>query len=360
MKLMILANSDIGLYAFRKELIEEFVKEHEVIVVVPFEKKIDQLKRLGGTYINASINRRGTNIFQDYKLLKNYKKYMKQEKPDIVITYTIKPNIYGGMAAKSLNIPQIANITGLGTAVENKGLLQKITTILYRIALRKAHTVFFQNEENMLYFQKNKIALGKHELIPGSGVNLTHFNLTPYPTDKIIKFVFVSRIMKEKGIDLYLNSAKYFMSKYNNLEFHICGSLDENYNSKIESLVRNNTIIYHGVVNDVKKIIDEMHAIIHPTYYPEGMSNVLLEAAAIGRPGIASNRSGCKEIIDDGTSGYLFEPQNQILLDECIQRFINLSFEDKKTMGIRAREKVEVYFDRQIVINRYLESIRKV
>lgn len=360
MKIMILTNNDVGLYSFRKELIEELVKYNDVYIVVPFGTKIKDLKRIGATYIDVRVDRRGMNPLKDYRLYRTYKRLMKNISPKVVLTYTIKPNIYGGLAAKSLKINYITNITGLGTAVEKKGLLQVFTTFLYKVALKKANTVFFQNQENMDYFYNSRIGNGKFELIPGSGVNTTDFNLEPYPLNNILKFIFIGRIMREKGIEYYLNAAKTFMEKYNNLEFHICGSLEENYEDMILDLTKNRIVIYHGQVTNIKPILKEMNAIIHPTYYPEGMSNVLLESAATGRPAIASNRTGCKEIIEHGKTGYLFEPQNQESLNEAILNFIELTLEEKKAMGIKGRMKVENEFNRQIVIEKYLSKINQI
>src|SRR5690554_9893 len=344
-RVLFLVNHDIVIYNFRRELVQELLNQgYEVYISSPYGDRISLLEKLGAKFIETQIDRRGANPLKDYKLLRTYKRIMKDIRPDVVLTYTIKPNIYGGIAAGSLKIPYIANITGLGTAVERKSLLQKITTMLYKKAFKNVNTVFFQNQENMDYFIKQKIALGKHELIPGSGVNLEHFKLMPYPSDEIIRFVFIGRIMKEKGIEYYLEAARVLKKKYDNLEFHVCGFLEENYKDIINELVSNNTIIYHGLVDDIRLILKDMHAIIHPTYYPEGISNVLLEAAAMGRPAIATNRSGCKEVIDHDTTGYLFEQKNQYDLNCQITKFLNLSNDLKKQMGLFARSKVNNVF----------------
>lgn len=231
---------------------------------------------------------------------------------------------------------------------------------MYKRSFKKIKTVFFQNEENRNFFIRNKIALGKHDLLPGSGVNVEQFKVLPYPEKDKIKFIFISRIMKEKGIDYYLNAADYFMRKYDNLEFHVCGFLEENYKDKIFEFEKDKKIIYHGMVSDVKEYLKNIHAIIHPTYYPEGMSNVLLEAAACGRPGIASDRSGCKEIINHGISGFLFETKNEKDLFEQIEKFIQLPYEQKVLMGLEARKKVEIEFDRNIVVNKYMEKMEEL
>ena len=176
MKVLIFANNDIGLYKFRKELMERLILEgHDVYVSLPNGEFVPNIQSLGCKYIETEISRHGTNPFRDLKLLKQYKSMLREIQPDIVFTYTIKPNVYGGMACASLGVPYVMNITGLGTAVENPGLLQVITVNLYRIAVRKSQTVFFQNKENEAFFTSKKIAVGKHKMLPGSGVNLSFY-----------------------------------------------------------------------------------------------------------------------------------------------------------------------------------------
>lgn len=356
-KILILTNSDVGLYKFRKELIQELVKKYEVYISLPDGEFIPQLKILGCKYINTIINRRGTNPIADFKLMLKYKEIIINLKPNVVLTYTIKPNVYGGLTCRILRIPCIANITGLGTAVENAGLLQKITIFLYKLSLKTAKCVFFQNAENRRFFIDNKIIMKKHRLIPGSGVNLKHFHVLDYPFDETVEFVFISRIMKEKGIDQYLEAAEYIKNKYPNTIFHVCGVCEEAYEDILQEKQEKGIIEYHGMLSDVRQILTKTHCTIHPTYYPEGMSNVLLESAACGRPIITTDRSGCREIVDDGVNGYIAEQQNSKDLIEKIEKFLKLSYEDKKTIGLAGRAKVEREFDRQIVINAYMEEI---
>ncbi len=360
-KVLILVNHELVIYNFRKELVEKLLElGYEVIISSPKGPKIDELIAMGTSFIETNIDRRGKNIFKDLKLIRHYKKMIKKVKPNVVLTYTIKPNIYGGIAAVKYKVPYIANITGLGSALENKSMVQKLLVFLYKRAFRSINTVFFQNEENMQFFIDRKIAMGKHELLPGSGVNLEHFKVTPYPEKEKIRFIFVSRIMKEKGIDYYLNAANHFMDKYDNLEFHICGSLEEDYKEIISKYEKENKIIYHGMVRDVREYLKNVHAIIHPTYYPEGMSNVLLEAAASGRPIITTNRSGCREIVDNGVNGYLVDVKDLSQLTKTIEKFIALTNEKKKDMGIAGRKKIEKEFDRQIVVDAYMKEIENI
>ncbi|KIQ89058.1 glycosyl transferase [Bacillus sp. L_1B0_8] len=359
-KILILANNDVGLYKFRKELIAQMVKDNEVYISLPYGKFVPKLMELGCKFIDTPISRRGTNPITDFKLLMSYKKIIKEIKPQVVLTYTIKPNIYGGLACRLSKTPYLSNITGLGTAVENRGLLQKITLFLYRTALKKVNCVFFQNEENKELFRDEGLINGEYRLIPGSGVNLDYYSVLDYPSDNLINFVFIARVMKEKGIDQYLDAAEYIRGKYPKTVFHILGFCEDAYDSKLKELQGRGIIQYHGMQNDIRKFHEISHCTIHPTYYPEGMSNVLLESAASGRPIITTNRSGCREIVDDEINGYVVKQQDSQDLIEKIEKFIALDYEKKKKMGLEGRKKVEKEFDRQIVIDAYFNELQKI
>lgn len=360
-KVLFLVNHDVVIYNFRLELVERLLADgHEVVISSPYGDRIEDLKNLGCDYKEIAISRHGVNPVKDLKLIKSYKKLLREVKPDIVFSYTIKPNIYGAIACKSKKIPIVVNITGLGTAVEQKGILQFITLSLYKYAFRKVKKVFFQNEENQRFFIRHKIALNRQELLPGSGVNLKRFPILEYPGDEIIKFVFVGRIMKEKGIDYYLKTAEYIKLKYSNTEFHVCGFVEAEYKGKLEDFIRRGIIIYHGLVKDVSEIHKQMHCLVFPSYYPEGMSNVLLEAEASGRPVITTDRAGCREAVDDGKTGFLIPLKNQEALNQAIEKFILLSNVQRKEMGIAGRKKVEREFDRNIVVNKYIDELKSL
>lgn len=359
-KIMIIENHHVYAYNLRGELTQTYIDQgYEVYLMVPHGERVADLKAMGCHHIPYEVNRHGLNPFQDLKLFFYFLKQMKEVKPDVVLTYTVKPNIYGSLAARIRKIPYICNITGLGMAVENKSLLQKLLIFLYRIALGKANCVFFQNTENREFFEKRRIAMGKHRLIPGSGVNTTKFSPLEYPESDKTEFVFISRLMKEKGVDQYIGAANIIKQKYPDTVFHVCGFCEKEYESQIESLMKADIVTYHGIVKDVREILKRVHCTVHPTYYPEGMSNVLLESAASLRPLITTNRSGCREIIEDGVNGYIVRQQDTMDVVAKIEQFLQLPWEEKKKMGQQARRKVEREFDRSIVINAYLEEIVK-
>lgn len=356
-RILILANIDVGLYKFRRELIEELVKDHEVFISLPPGDFISKLEELGCKFIRTSISRRGTNPITDFKLFLNYRRMINKIRPDIVLTYTIKPNVYGGLACRLANVPLLANITGLGSAVENKGLLQKLTLLLYKVSLKRAKCVFFQNKENKEFFYKHNIVDGNDRLIAGSGVNLDYYSLIKYPSKEKINFLFIGRVMKEKGIDHYLDAAYHIKKKYSNTVFHILGFCEEKYEEKIMEMQKQNIIKYHGMQSDVREFHKISHCTIHPTFYPEGMSNVLLESIACGRPIITTNRAGCREVVNDGVNGFVTRQQDSQDLINKIEKFIKLDYNEKVLMGREGRKKAEKEFDRLLVVDAYINEI---
>lgn len=365
-RVLLQGNSEIVIYNFRLELVERLLTDgFEVFISFPNisgelgQKKIDHLVQLGCKYEPIEINRHGLNPIEEIKLFRHYKELYNRVNPDIIFSYTIKPNIYGAQAAKNKNIPFVANVTGLGVAVENPGLLQKVITKLYRYSFAKVKTLFFQNKKNQQFFIKNNISLNKHKILPGSGVNIDKFKILDYPNDGEINFVFISRIMEDKGINEYLEAAKYIKSKYNNMNFHICGFTEEDYEGTLTELHNNGTIIYHGMIDNIQDMLEDMHCIIHPSYH-EGMSNVLLEAASSGRPIIASDIPGCRETFAEEISGFSFPKQDTEGLIQTIEKFIKLDNNTRKQMGLAGRRKMEKEFDRQIVIDKYIKEIESI
>lgn len=360
-KVLFIVNHEIVIYNFRKEIVERLLSDgYEVIISSPHGKKIDELVLMGCQFFEVDMERHGTNLINEIKLIRYYSQLFDEVKPDIIFGFTIKPNIYGSIAAKKRNIPFVANITGLGTAVENPGILQKITVMLYKFAFREIQTVFFQNKENRQFFIDNKIAINKHKLLPGSGVNLEQFYPLDYPSDETIEFVFISRIMKEKGIEQYLEAAEYITYKYPNTKFHVCGFCEEEYENTLENYQNRDIITYHGMVNDIRQIIRHTHCTVHPTYYPEGLSNVLLESAACERPLITTNRSGAREVVDNGVNGYLINIKDTKDLIEKLEDFINLDYLEKKKMGKKGRRKTVKEFDRKFIVKEYLKEVKNM
>ncbi|MDF2943784.1 MAG: glycosyltransferase family 1 protein [Herbinix sp.] len=357
-QILVLANNDVGLYKFRKELLQELIRlNYKVYISLPKGDFVEQLINIGCEYIETPIDRRGTNPITDFKLLVFYQKIIKQVNPDVVLTYTIKPNIYGGLICSLVKVPYITNITGLGTAIKNKGILQNVTLFLYQMALKNAYCVFFQNIENNKFFIDRHIVKDNFKLLPGSGVNLDDYCIEEYPdNNNVIKFLFIGRIMKDKGVGELFDAAIKVRAQYTNVQFEVIGDCEEDYLNKLTDLEKQGIIKYHGRQNNVREFIKDSHAIILPSYH-EGLANVLLEAAASGRPVLASRIPGCSETFDEDISGLGFKVKNVDSLIEAIIKFIEMPYETKKTMGVAGRKKMETEFSRKIVISAYINEI---
>ena len=359
MKVLVLANRDFVLYNFRVELLQRLLKDgNDVYICLPDGPKVKHMIEMGCKFIPISIDKRGTNPIKDAQLIKDYKKIFKEVEPDIILTYTTKVCIYAGIVAGNMRIPYLMNVSGLGTAVEQPGILQPLMISLYRKAAKKANCVFFQNEQNRDFFIQHKMYNGHYRMIPGSGVNLDKWKYMDYPSDENgIHFLFVARIIKEKGIEEYLSCAKTIKEKYANTVFHILGPCDGEYKDILDDYEAKDIIKYHGEVSDTSEYLKFAHCTIHPSYYPEGISNVLLESEASGRPVITTDRPGCRETVEDGVTGFCFETRNTQKLIESVEKFINMSNKDRQQMGKNARLKMEREFDRNIVVEEYVKEI---
>ncbi len=358
-KIVILTNNDVGLYKFRKEILEKFVSlGWDVSIVLPYGEFVDKLKELGCNYIEVDVDRRGITPLKDIKLFCKYLKIINKIKPDAVLTYTIKPNVYGGLACSLTNTPYYANITGLGTSIQTPGLISKISIFMYRMGIKCASCTFFQNKYNMDFMNKHKVCTKRQCLIPGSGVDLSAHPYCEYPSQTgEIRFLSIMRIMKDKGIYELLSCAQKIKKKYPNVTFTIAGDYDEDScRYAVENAHKKGWVQYLGFCKDIDLLLKTHHCVINPSHH-EGMSNVLLEACACGRPVIASNIPGCIETFDEDISGFGFEVKNENSLIDCVEKFINLEYRKKQNMGEKARKKIEKEFDRQIVINKYLSYI---
>ncbi len=360
--IMILTNSDSGLYDFRKEILMKLISEgYRIIVSVPEGNYRERIEQLGCLYVPTVLNRRGMNPVKDAFLFMNYIRMLRKYRPDLVLTYTIKPNTYGCIASRILKIPYLVNITGLGTALENASVIQRIVVMLYKIALKRARCIFFQNQYNQEFMVHLGCINGRSRLLPGSGVNLVEHRYSPYPDEeKEIRILDVMRIMPAKGASELLAVAPLIHKEFPNVIFEIAGSYEEEsraeYEPVIKDLQNKGILRYYGYREDIQKIMENSHIIINPSY-SEGMSNVLLEAAAIGRPLIASNINGCKETFQNDITGIGCEVRNQESLLLTLRKMLRKSTEERARMGINGRAYVEQKFNRELVVAIYLEEI---
>lgn len=355
-KIVMIINDTTYAYNLRGAIIEKLIQEDiEVIIVGELLEYQNELKKMGAKLIGVKTERHGKNPFADMLLFFQYRRILKDENPDVVLTYNIKPNVYGGLACRSLHIHYLPNITGLGTPLELPGIMQKLTTSLYKIGIAGADCIFFQNKDNLKFFQSHHILKKdiRTRILPGSGVDLKKFKVLPMH-DGEIHFLFAARLMKEKGIDLFLAAAHHYAAK--NIIFDICGFCDDMRYLKI--LKNDPCVVYHGPQKNMIPFYERCTCFLYPSYYPEGMSNVLLEAAASGRPVITTNRPGCKEIVTDGLTGFLIPINDEEATLKATEKILKMGNEERKFMGLRGSEKTRKEFDRNLVVQAYWEEIQ--
>jgi len=357
MKIMIMANLDVGLYQFRRELIQALLERHQVLLSLPDGDLVRPLEEMGCVFLDTPVDRRGINPVTDLRLFARYLRLLWQKKPDLVITYTIKPNVYGGLACRMLGVPYGVNITGLGTAFQKQGMLRALVTFLYRIALKKAKVVFFENSANRdLFVEERIVPQEKTCLLSGAGVNLDHYTYAPYPQEASTRFLFVGRVMREKGIGELFSAMGRLRSEGADCTLDVLGGYEEDYADVIRRYEEAGWLRYHGYVTDVRPYIEKSLCFVLPSYH-EGMANTNLECAAMGRPIITSNIPGCREAVREGESGLLCEPQNADSLYEAMKRFVSLPAETRAQMGKAGRRHMEETFDKRKVVAKTIAEL---
>lgn len=357
-RIMMIGNSYLAIFGLRSELIEQLVeKGYEVWAVFPngpFGNGEQKSKQMGCHFVNVDLARRGRNIFQEIRLFIQYLKVIKETRSDLVLAYTVKPIVYAGAICRACHIPFMPNITGLGEALKNS----KIVRAFYKFAVKNAECVFFQNAQDKFFFEHNGFDYKESVLLPGSGVNLEKYGVLEYQEFEPIKFTYIARVMKSKGIEEFLQAAVEMKEIYHDkVEFHVCGICEEEYEDCMEQYQGNGVIYYHGLVHDIQNYYRDTHCVVMPSYYPEGMSNVLLEAAASGRPVITTDRTGCKEAVEDGVSGYLIREKDSADLFAKMEMFYQLPYHEKRNMGLEGRNRAVKLFDRKIVVDLYMKHI---
>ena len=356
-KILIITNHSYMLYRFRKELIQKLLGDFEVVISTPFVGHETDLKELGANCIKTEVDRRSINPFTDLKLLHTYKTILKQEKPDLVITYSIKPNIYAGYLCGKMKIPFCANVQGLGTAFQ-KALLSKLVTIMYRTAFRKVETVFFENQANAQAFVRRQILPAKKEVIlSGAGINLEEYRYRQYLDNEKVHFLYLGRIMKEKGMDELFGAVEQLRKDGCEFILDLVGFFEDEYKKQVELLQSEGIVRFYGFQENPKPYYAQTDCVVLPSYH-EGMSNVLLEAAASGRAIITTDIPGCREAVDNGKSGMLCKVKSTDSLYKAMKRFTELSREKRELLGKAGREKMEREFDKKKVVEETVKALK--
>jgi glycosyltransferase involved in cell wall biosynthesis len=365
-KVAICLNASWNIYNFRLNLARALKKAgYEVVLIAPYDKYSELLKK-EFEYYDIYMNNKGTNPIEDMKTLLEFFKLFKKIKPDVMLGYTIKPNVYGNMAAHSLGIKTINNIAGLGTLFSNGGILTKIAKFLYKISQKNSSQIFFQNREDYeMFTSENIVDKNKCDILPGSGIDTTKFVPIETKKDGVFRFLLLSRMLWEKGVGEYVEAAKIIKQKYKNVEFQLLGFLDVSSRSAIskeqmDEWVKEGYVTYLGVSDNVKEIIAKVDCVVLPSYYREGTPRTLLESASMAKPIITTDNVGCRNIVDDEVNGYLCNKKDVNDLIEKMEKMLNLSEEERKKMGEAGREKMIKEFDEKIVIDKYLQAIKEL
>ena len=362
----IVINTSWNIYNFRAALLKALQEEgYKIIAIAPYDVYVPKLEALGFEYHEIKINNKGTNPLEDIKLIWDFYQLYKKLAPDVILHYTIKPNIYGAFAARMLEIPVISNISGLGTVFLDNSFSSKVAKLLYRLALKSPQKVFYQNTHDRdLFIDAKLVKEDKTDLLPGSGIDTEKFApmYVSKKSDKI-SFLFIARLLKDKGIVEYVEAARTLV-KQGNAKCYILGAFYEGNPSAITQLQmkqweEEGIVTYLGVSDDVASHIASVDCVVLPSYR-EGLSRVLLESASMAKPLITSKVPGCKEVVDDGVNGYLCEVKNSVSLAEVMQKMVNLSEREREEVGAKGREKVIAAFDENQVIAKYKQALLQI
>lgn len=373
----LLTNNDDDVYCFRLELIQAILAAgYRMLISCPDGPKFEMMEEIGlrkdqeFVYDDPPIDRRGTSVVNDGKLMMHYRSLFKSHRPAVILAYTAKPNVYASMVAQQLHIPVINNVTGLGSVIKESGIKRKFIMWLFKMAYRGSACIMFQNNTNMGLAKKLGWVKGDSKLIPGSGVALDRYPVQEYPDGgngvegAPIVFNYIGRILHDKGVDDYIEAARIIKEKYPRTEFNMLGFIEpteNHYETELKELEQKGIVLYRGSQKDVKPWIKRAHAIIHPSTYGEGMSNVLLENASSGRPIITTDNPGCQETVNDGISGFIYNGGDVKALVEKIEQFVrDMLNNERQLMGLEGRKKVESEFSREVVIRIYLEKIQEL
>lgn len=373
--ILLIANTTGCILNFRYGLLKRLLKDgYSVHILAPYFSQeaystnaVEELQSWCITCDDIGFNSKGMNPIQDLKLVNTYIKEFKRIKPDVILSYTIKSNIYGSVAARKVGIPIITNITGLGNLYANPSLLTKVADILYKWGFRKSHTVFFQNQDDMdLFVSKKNVKSSQCGRLPGSGINLEMFK--PVPKDDggdSLKFLVIARLIWDKGLGYYIDAIKKLKPKYPNVEFCILGEIGVNNPSSIPKDVVDNwisegLISYLGTSNNIRDVIKDVDCMVLPSIYREGVPRTLIEGSAMGKPIITTDNVGCRDTVEHGYNGYLCKMRDSIDLADKIEAFITLSAEERVLMGQNSRLKAETEFDENIVITKYMDKIELI
>jgi glycosyltransferase involved in cell wall biosynthesis len=361
---MLTVNAAWNAWNFRKALVREHIAEgHTVTVLAPPDESVARLEEMGCRFMPLAMSPSGLNPAEGASLVMSFRRAFRQQRPDVVLGYTVKNNIFGAIAAKSLGIPFIPNVTGLGTAFLSGKALETLAGLLYRGAFRKLPTVFFQNQDDRdLFVQRRLVAPEQARILPGSGIDLDHFTPVdvPHPTDGVT-FLMIARLLRDKGVVEFVEAARMIRATLPAVRFQLLGALGADNVSAIDPRTLNGwvdegAVDYLGATQDVRPHIAAAHCVVLPSYR-EGAPRTLIEAAAMARPVIATDVPGCRTVVERDVSGFLCAPRSAGSLAAAMRRFLDIQHDARVAMGRAGRERVETHFDEAHVVSSYREAI---
>jgi glycosyltransferase involved in cell wall biosynthesis len=365
MRIAIVLNTSWNIYNFRMSFVKTLVaKGYEVHTIAPVDDYTHYLVEAGCIHHAVKMDSRGANPIKDVALIVELLLIYRKIQPDIVLHYTIKPNVYGTLAAAILRIPVVNNVCGLGTVFLKNNLVSAIAIALYKFSFRFASKVFFQNPDDMkLFLDKNLVQADAVDLVPGSGIDLEHFKPKRFARNERFTFLLISRLITDKGIFEYIQAVRKLKSSGVDARFQILGAMDPEHKRgiKVEVIndwIQSGTIEYLGTTDDVRMFINKADCIVLPSYR-EGTPRTLLEAASSSKPIIATDVPGCNNVVEDNFNGYLCKLKDSDDLADKMKKMASLEAPALQLFGENGRSKMEAEYNQSLVINKYLAALEK-
>jgi glycosyltransferase involved in cell wall biosynthesis len=367
MTIMIIANTSWYLYNFRFGLIKSLVKRgYQISTLAPVDEFSINLENAGCRHIQLEMDNEGLNPINDLMMKRKLSEIYREIKPDLILHYTIKPVLYGSMAAAKLGIPFINNITGLGTAFIKRNWVTWLVKRLYRLSQKNADYVFFQNADDKELFIRDKLIPENvpQEVISGTGIDTDHFNVRPYPEENHMTFLLIARMLWDKGVGEFVEAARQMKSEFSDIRFQLLGFIDVSNRTAIsrrqmQIWTGQGVIDYLGETDDVRPYIADVDCVVLPSYR-EGLPRTLLEAASMGRPIITTDVTGCREVVEHGVNGYLCKARDADDLAHKMKDMLQLSPHERREMGLMGRKKIEESFDEKIIVQKIVNRIESV
>lgn len=367
MHILLTVNTTWNVVNFRKSLVRSMLDEgHRVTILAPPDKSVLDVEAMGCRFLPLDLSAKGMSPIEGLQLIQRFRGVFQVEKPDIVFGYTIKNNIFGALAARLCNIPFVPNVTGLGTAFLSGSLLERVATLLYRTAFARLPVVFFQNADDRdLFLDRGLVREEQVRLLPGSGVDLTHFTAMPYPPEgEAPTFLMIARLLRDKGVMEYVEAAREIRKRHPQVRFQLLGAVGADNRTAIsqtelDAWVQEGVIDYCGTTEDVRPYIAAAHCVVLPSYR-EGAPRTLIEAAAMARPLITTDVPGCRAVVEAGYTGLLCEVRSGPSLAAACQRFLALPYLDQIALGQAGRAKMNSEYDQSLVISAYREALSDV